>query len=140
MCAMNAIRFCTISKYRPLITVGPQILLNSNYLVNNYHTYKLLHHYGDNERNYYKKNYLNTFTINNSRNFFWKTNNNNKTNVENTNKIDDGGNNSATPEQPKLGIIARFRKMYKEYWYVLIPVHLITSTVWIGSFFYLAQR
>ncbi|EEB15890.1 conserved hypothetical protein [Pediculus humanus corporis] len=28
--------------------------------------------------------------------------------------------------------------MYKEYWYVLIPVHLITSSIWFGGFYYLA--
>uniref|UniRef100_A0A2M3ZBT0 DUF1279 domain-containing protein n=1 Tax=Anopheles braziliensis TaxID=58242 RepID=A0A2M3ZBT0_9DIPT len=26
--------------------------------------------------------------------------------------------------------------MYKEYWYVLVPVHCITSVVWFGSFYY----
>ncbi|XP_058812461.1 uncharacterized protein C18orf19 homolog A [Topomyia yanbarensis] len=44
----------------------------------------------------------------------------------------------ATPlEEPaKLGLVARFRKMYKEYWYVLVPVHCITSVFWFGGFYY----
>lgn len=26
--------------------------------------------------------------------------------------------------------------MYKEYWYVLLPVHVATSAVWVGIFYY----
>ncbi|XP_055615446.1 uncharacterized protein C18orf19 homolog A [Toxorhynchites rutilus septentrionalis] len=41
------------------------------------------------------------------------------------------------PEEPvKLGLFARFKKMYKEYWYVLVPVHCITSVFWFGGFYY----
>lgn len=40
----------------------------------------------------------------------------------------------------KLGLFARFKKMAKEYWYVLIPVHVVTSTVWLGIFFYTSKR
>ncbi|KAF6215064.1 hypothetical protein GE061_009813 [Apolygus lucorum] len=35
--------------------------------------------------------------------------------------------------------ITRFKTMYKDYWYVLIPVHVVTSCVWFGAFFYTAQ-
>lgn len=45
-----------------------------------------------------------------------------------------GGATADVPE--KLGLFARFKKMYKEYWYVLVPVHCITSVVWFGSFYY----
>lgn len=38
-----------------------------------------------------------------------------------------------------LGLFARFKKMYKEYWYVLLPVHVVTSAVWLGGFYYLAE-
>uniref|UniRef100_A0A182PN10 DUF1279 domain-containing protein n=1 Tax=Anopheles epiroticus TaxID=199890 RepID=A0A182PN10_9DIPT len=41
---------------------------------------------------------------------------------------------AATPE--KLGLFARFKKMYKEYWYVLVPVHCLTSVMWFGGFYY----
>lgn len=44
---------------------------------------------------------------------------------------------SAQPEE-KLSIFKRYKKMLKEYWYVLIPVHVATSLVWFGSFYYLA--
>ena len=30
----------------------------------------------------------------------------------------------------KIGIIKKFKKMMKDYWYVLIPVHVSTSIVW----------
>jgi len=29
--------------------------------------------------------------------------------------------------------------MYRDYWYVLVPVHLITSAAWFGGFYYLAK-
>uniref|UniRef100_A0A1B0GLJ8 DUF1279 domain-containing protein n=1 Tax=Lutzomyia longipalpis TaxID=7200 RepID=A0A1B0GLJ8_LUTLO len=43
-------------------------------------------------------------------------------------------------EKPKKeGLVARFRKMYKEYWYVLVPVHIVTSAGWLGGFYYLSK-
>jgi Protein of unknown function (DUF1279) len=39
-------------------------------------------------------------------------------------------------EDKKLGLVARFKKMAKEYWYVLIPVHCFTSCFWFGGFYY----
>lgn len=44
------------------------------------------------------------------------------------------------PETEKLGLFARFKKMYKEYWYVLLPVHVVTSAGWLGGFYYLSLR
>jgi len=35
----------------------------------------------------------------------------------------------------KVGIIAKFKKMTKDYWYVLFPVHVATSVVWFGGFY-----
>jgi len=47
--------------------------------------------------------------------------------------------NPATLEDvKKLGLFARFKKMAKDYWYVLIPVHVVTSCVWLGSFYYIS--
>lgn len=43
-------------------------------------------------------------------------------------------------ETEKLGLFARFKKMYKEYWYVLLPVHVVTSAGWLGGFYYLSVR
>lgn len=40
--------------------------------------------------------------------------------------------------EEKLSIFQRYKKMFKEYWYVMLPVHIATSIVWFGSFFYLA--
>ena len=28
------------------------------------------------------------------------------------------------------GVVKRFKQMFKDYWYVLIPVHVATSVVW----------
>lgn len=44
------------------------------------------------------------------------------------------------PETEKLGLFARFKKMYKEYWYVLLPVHVVTSACWLGGFYYVSVR
>lgn len=44
------------------------------------------------------------------------------------------------PEDPKPGLIKRFKQMYRDYWYVLVPVHLVTSAGWFGGFYYLAKR
>ncbi|KAG5672669.1 hypothetical protein PVAND_002780 [Polypedilum vanderplanki] len=39
-------------------------------------------------------------------------------------------------EEKPLGLVAKFKKMTKEYWYVLVPVHCITSCFWFGGFYY----
>uniref|UniRef100_A0A131X7X2 Putative conserved plasma membrane protein n=1 Tax=Hyalomma excavatum TaxID=257692 RepID=A0A131X7X2_9ACAR len=49
---------------------------------------------------------------------------------------DDQKNEEVVEE--KLNIFQRYKKMFKEYWYVMLPVHIATSIVWFGSFFYLA--
>lgn len=43
-------------------------------------------------------------------------------------------------EASKLGLVAKFKLMYKKYWYVLVPVHVVTSVGWLGGFYYLSQR
>lgn len=64
--------------------------------------------------------------------------------VENNNKSNDESDDKSKKDDDlvvdvldkKLGIIARFKKMTKEYWYVLIPVHCFTSCFWFGGFYY----
>ena len=34
-----------------------------------------------------------------------------------------------SPDQ-KTGVVKKFKQMFKDYWYVLIPVHVATSVVW----------
>ncbi|GBM86324.1 Protein FAM210A [Araneus ventricosus] len=48
---------------------------------------------------------------------------------------------SQLAEEPpeKLSLFQRYKKMLKEYWYVLIPVHMVTSAFWFGGFFYAAK-
>lgn len=54
---------------------------------------------------------------------------------------------SSTPPKPKQeqaqkkpGLVQKFKEMYRDYWYVLLPVHLCTSAVWFGSFYYAVRR
>ena len=39
----------------------------------------------------------------------------------------------------KLGLFKRFKKMWKDYWYVMIPVHLVTSAGWGGGFYLMCK-
>lgn len=45
-----------------------------------------------------------------------------------------------TEPEEKLSLTAKFKKMWKDYWYVLLPVHLVTSSIWLGGFYYLSTR
>lgn len=46
----------------------------------------------------------------------------------------------ALEDSKKLGLFARFKKMAKDYWYVLIPVHVVTSIGWFGAGYYTSVR
>lgn len=39
----------------------------------------------------------------------------------------------------KQGLFQKFKSMYRDYWYVLVPVHLVTSAAWFGGFYYMAK-
>lgn len=39
-----------------------------------------------------------------------------------------------------MSLVSKFKHMYKKYWYVLIPVHVVTSLGWFGGFYYLSKR
>lgn len=44
-------------------------------------------------------------------------------------------------EKPKeLTLVQRFKTMARNYWYVLLPVHVVSSTIFFGSFYYAASR
>lgn len=40
----------------------------------------------------------------------------------------------------KVSLFQRFKQMYKDYWYVLIPVHVTTSAVWAGGFYFAIKK
>ncbi|CDW58130.1 hydrolase [Trichuris trichiura] len=40
-------------------------------------------------------------------------------------------------DESKLTKYQRFKLAFKRYWYVLLPVHAVTSAIWVGSFYYL---
>ncbi|NXR14986.1 F210A protein, partial [Semnornis frantzii] len=45
------------------------------------------------------------------------------------------------PLQDKsISLAQRFKKTFKQYGKVMIPVHLLTSTVWFGAFYYAAMK
>lgn len=51
------------------------------------------------------------------------------------------GQDDPDPLQDKsIGLIQRFKKTFKQYGKVMIPVHLLTSTVWFGTFYYAAMK
>ena len=55
--------------------------------------------------------------------------------AENGNKMED----VTVVEEAKLSVFQRFKKAYKEHAKILVVVHLVTSSVWFGSFFYAAH-
>lgn len=45
------------------------------------------------------------------------------------------------PLQDKsIGLFQRFKKTFKQYGKVMIPVHLVTSSMWFGTFYYAAMK
>ncbi|XP_077455634.1 protein FAM210A-like [Stigmatopora argus] len=39
-----------------------------------------------------------------------------------------------------IGLVQRFKKTFKQYGKVMIPVHLLTSSFWFGTFYYAAMK
>ncbi|CAL1610461.1 unnamed protein product [Knipowitschia caucasica] len=39
-----------------------------------------------------------------------------------------------------MGLFQRFKKTFKQYGKVMIPVHLVTSSAWFGTFYYAAMK
>lgn len=39
-----------------------------------------------------------------------------------------------------MGLVQRFKRTLKQYGKVLVPVHLLTSTMWVGTFYYAAMK
>lgn len=52
-----------------------------------------------------------------------------------------GADSDLDPLQDKsIGLFQRFKKTFKQYGKVMVPVHLVTSTVWFGTFYYAAMK
>ncbi|XP_056597905.1 uncharacterized protein C18orf19 homolog A [Triplophysa dalaica] len=43
-------------------------------------------------------------------------------------------------QDSSISLIERFKKTFKQYSKVMIPVHVVTSTVWFGTFYYAAMK
>ncbi|XP_017029268.1 uncharacterized protein C18orf19 homolog A [Drosophila kikkawai] len=67
-----------------------------------------------------------------------------------THSAEDDNNKHAKPEAAtstsdlfgeaaNMSLMSKFKHMYKKYWYVLIPVHVVTSLGWFGGFYYLSK-
>lgn len=56
------------------------------------------------------------------------------------NYVNESNNEKPNANVEKPGIVAKFKQMYRDYWYVLVPVHVLTSVCWFGGFYYLAKR
>ncbi|KAI9559063.1 hypothetical protein GHT06_015852 [Daphnia sinensis] len=54
-------------------------------------------------------------------------------------KIQEQGS-SSSPPPTKVSLFQKFKQMYKDYWYVLIPVHVATSAVWAGGFYFAVKN
>lgn len=52
----------------------------------------------------------------------------------------DQSNSNSTAPAAKASLFQRFKQMYKDYWYVLIPVHVVTSVFWTGGFYFAVKR
>ncbi|XP_046638451.1 uncharacterized protein C18orf19 homolog A-like [Daphnia pulicaria] len=53
-------------------------------------------------------------------------------------KAQDQSNSDSPPA--KVSLFQRFKQMYKDYWYVLIPVHVATSAVWTCGFYFAVKN
>lgn len=42
-------------------------------------------------------------------------------------------------DKKKKTLFQNFKQMYRDYWYVLVPVHVVTSVAWFGGFYYLVK-
>ncbi|KAF0767936.1 protein FAM210A [Aphis craccivora] len=56
-----------------------------------------------------------------------------------TNPLPTTTNPPPPPDEKPPNIFQRFKNMAKKYWYIVLPVHLVTSTVWFGSFYLIAS-
>jgi hypothetical protein len=43
-------------------------------------------------------------------------------------------------ELKKLALFQRYKKMFLDYWYVVLPVAGVTSIIWFSSFYLIARR
>ncbi|XP_051992318.1 uncharacterized protein C18orf19 homolog A-like [Xyrauchen texanus] len=51
------------------------------------------------------------------------------------------GQDDPDPLQDKsIGLIQKYKKTFKQYGKVMIPVHLVMSTLWFGTFYYAAMK
>lgn len=68
--------------------------------------------------------------------------NNNDLIREFCNKItkDDKKNDEAEIIPKKVNIFQKMKQLTKDYWHILIPVHIFTSLGWVGIFYIAAQK
>lgn len=47
---------------------------------------------------------------------------------------------NTTQPQKKISIFQKMKQLYRDYWRVLIPVHIVTSIGWVGIFWTAAKK
>ncbi|XP_038602255.1 protein FAM210A [Tachyglossus aculeatus] len=52
----------------------------------------------------------------------------------------DAGEELDPLQDKSISLFQRFKKTFRQYGKVMIPVHLLTSTVWFGTFYYAAMK
>lgn len=58
-----------------------------------------------------------------------------------TTQSNDSTKVDSTSEPPKkLSIIQKMKQLYKDYWRILVPVHIVTSIGWVGIFWIAAKK
>lgn len=43
-------------------------------------------------------------------------------------------------QDESIGLVQRFKRSFKQYGKVMIPVHLVTTSIWFGAFYYSAMK
>ena len=44
------------------------------------------------------------------------------------------------PKEQSPSLYQRFKLLWKQYWYIVLPVHLASSALWFALFYYAAKR
>lgn len=52
---------------------------------------------------------------------------------------DDDDKRKRKKEEP-TSLLSRFRALWRQYWYVVLPVHIVTSLGWFTGFYYVVVR
>lgn len=52
----------------------------------------------------------------------------------------DTSNESPLEKLKKLNVFQKMKQLFKDYWYIMAPVHIATSAVWVVIFYAAAKK